>query len=635
VLTRRVFVRTDAPGIGVGVPSAPPAPDTLPARRVMSAQREVGNSPAPDGAWLRARNPALILPQPGPSLPGFGIGDLFVALGLAAVLYLGVRLAFGAPSRLAGPEISLDPSALPYYALRSLMRMTAAYLLSLSFTLVYGYAAAKSRRAERLLIPALDVLQSVPILSFLPVVLLAMVAVFPGGLGVELASIVLIFTSQAWNLTFSFYHSLLTIPRELREAASAFRLNWWLRLKSVELPFSAIGLIWNSMMSWAGGWFFLMAAEQFQLGDRDFRLPGIGSYLKTAADEGNLAALAIGLATLIILIVGLDQFVWRPLIAWSNRFNLQMVEEEYPPRSWVLDLLARSAAVEWLGNRVLTPLQERLDRALARPANGAGPTAEPSTSSRSRRLNVSGALDTLALAALAGGVLYGGAQALLLVSQLEPEELLLILTSAGATFLRVVAALAIALAWTVPVGVAIGTNHKLANRLLPVTQVAASVPATALFPVLLLAFIGVAGGLNLAAVILMLLGTQWYLLFNVIAGAMAIPKDLVYVTESLGIRGLERWRSFILPAIFPYLVTGMITATGGAWNASIVSEYVRFSGQTYETLGLGALIAASSEQADYPVLVAATLAMVAIVVALNRLVWRRLYALAERRFHLD
>ena len=236
---------------------------------------------------------------------------------------------------------------------------------------------------------------------------------------------------------------------------------------------------------------------------------------------------------------------------------------------------------------------------------------------------------------LAIAVLYGGVQALLLIARIDPGEWFTIVVAAGATLLRVFAALAIALAWTVPVGVAIGTNHRLANRLMPIAQIAASVPATALFPVLLLVFIGIAGGLNLAAVVLMLLGTQWYLLFNIIAGAMAIPEDLVYTTESLGVRGLERWKSFILPAIFPYLVTGMITATGGAWNASIVSEYVSFSGQTYQTVGLGALIATSSESADYPLLVAATVAMVAIVVLLNRLVWRRLYALAEQRFHLD
>ncbi len=630
---RKVVIQTDALGARLGEDGPGLAARMVTELRAAPVSPGVGDFLAPEQAPPGEAVPRL--PRPGPSRPGFGVGDVFVLLGLAGVLYLGAGLAVGAPTRLAGPDISLDPAALPYYALRSLVRMSAAYLLSLGFALVYGYAAARSRRAEAVLLPILDVLQSVPILSFLPVVLLAMVAVFPEGLGVELAAIVLIFTSQAWNITFAFYHSLITVPKELREAASVFRLNWWLRLKSVELPFAAIGLVWNSMMSWAGGWFFLMAAEQFQLGERDFRLPGLGSYLKTAADQGDLSALAVGLATLVALIVGLDQLVWRPLIAWSDRFKLQMVEEEYPPRSWVLDLLARSAIVDWLGRHALSPLQERLDRALAGPALGFPGKPEAAGVPHPERWGVARALGTLVVGALAAGAVYGGIQAAALVARIEPSAFLLILLSAGATFLRVVAALAVALAWTVPVGVAIGTNHRLANRLLPITQVAASVPATALFPVLLLAFVGITGGLNLAAIVLMLLGTQWYLLFNVIAGAMAIPEDLAYTTESLGIRGLERWRSFILPAIFPYLVTGMITATGGAWNASIVSEYVRFSGQTYQTLGLGALIAASSERADYPVLVAATLTMVAIVVLLNRLLWRRLYALAERRFHLD
>ena len=574
-------------------------------------------------------------PPPAPNRPGLRIGDAFVAIGLAAILYLGVQLAVGAPTLVAGPEISLSPAALPYYSLRSLVRMTAAYLLSLAFTLVYGYAAARSRRAEAVLVPILDVLQSVPILSFLPIVLLAMVAIFPEGLGVELAAIVLIFTSQVWNLTFSFYNSLLTVPKELHEAASVFRLNWWLRFKSVEVPFATIGLIWNSMMSWAGGWFFLMAAEQFQLGDRNFQLPGIGSYLKTAANQGDLSALAIGIAALVGLIVALDQLLWRPLIAWSDRFKLQLVEEEFPPRSWMLDLLSRSTFVEWLGSRLFLPLTERLDRAFARSDRGGTSAVDERGAAMPGRQDLASLIGSLALGVLGLAAIYGGAQAVILVAQIDVGGLLFILLSAGATFLRVVAALAIAVAWTVPVGVAIGTNHRLANRLLPVTQVAASVPATALFPALLLVFIGLTGGLNIAAIVLMLLGTQWYLLFNVIAGAMAIPEDLFYTTESLRVRGFERWRSFILPAIFPYLITGMITATGGAWNASIVSEYVRFAGQTYETIGIGALIAASSEAADYPVLVAATLTMVAIVVLLNRLIWRRLYALAEGRFRLD
>lgn len=566
--------------------------------------------------------------RPSPIRVSVGIADAFVALALAAFLYLGVSLAFGAPQRVAGPTITLDPVALPYYGLRSLLRMSGAYALSLAFTLTYGYVAARSRRAEMVLLPTLDVLQSVPILSFLPVVVLALVAIVPGDLGVELAAIVLIFTSQVWNLTFAFYHSLITIPKEMLEAAGVFRLNWWLRFKSVELPFATIGLVWNSMMSWAGGWFFLMAAEQFQLGERNFQLPGLGSYLKTAAERGDISALLLGLVALVVLIVALDQFAWRPAIAWADKFNLQTVEEAEPPRSWFLDFLSRSVLLERLYGWTVVPLSEALDRLIA------GLPAGTAVGSRTQSRLV-GVVETVVAVILAAIVIYGAAQAITFMSGLALDQWLLILAAAAATFLRVVAALAIALAWTLPLGVAIGVNPRLANRLLPVVQVAASVPATALFPVLLLLLLGIPGGLNVAAVLLMLLGTQWYLLFNIIAGAMAIPEDLRYTTESLGIRGLERWRSFILPAIFPFLVTGMITATGGAWNASIVSEYVLFAGDVHRTLGLGALIAASSEGAEFRLLLASTLTMVAIVVLINRLLWRRLYALAETRFHLD
>lgn len=272
----------------------------------------------------------------------FRKGDALVLLTVFVLLYLGVRLALNAPATVAGPEISLHPMGLPYYALRSLLRMAAAYTLSLSFTMLYGYAAAYNYRARQILLPLLDVLQSVPILSFLPVVLLSLSAVLPEGMAAELASIVLIFTSQVWNLTFSWYQSLRTVPEELREASDIFLFNWWIRLKTLELPFATPGLIWNSMMSWAGGWFFLMAAEIFTVGERDFRLAGLGSYLQEAAHQGNLAAILWGIAALVAMIVVLDQLVWRPLVAWSERFTLEMVERDYPVSSWFYDALRSS-----------------------------------------------------------------------------------------------------------------------------------------------------------------------------------------------------------------------------------------------------------------------------------------------------
>ncbi len=554
------------------------------------------------------------------------LGDTLVLVTLAALLYAGARLAVAAPAVVEGPEISLTPRALPWYALLSVSRMTAAYALSMLFTLVYGYLAAYHRRAELVLMPLLDVLQSVPILSFLPVVLLSLSAILPESVAAELASVVLIFTSQAWNLTFAWYQSLTTVPKELREASATFRFNSWLRFKVLEAPFAALSLLWNSMMSWAGGWFFLMAAEIFVVGERDFRLPGLGAYLHEAASQGDVQAILWGIGTLVLVIVALDQLVWRPLLAWADRFKLETVEGDNPPTSWFYDLLRDSHLVDWLSCRA-KPLGERLDAWLLRRFPPQGPDAG------------GGARRPWPAYLLAGagslGLAYGALRAGQMLLGVPPEQWVEIGLGAGATLLRVLVALTIALAWTVPLGVAIGTNRRLATWLQPVVQVTASVPATALFPVFLLLLVGLPGGLNLAAVLLMLTGTQWYLLFNVIAGASAIPQDLKYTTALLQMSRWERWRTLILPALFPYIVTGAITASGGAWNASIVAEYVEFGGQTLHTVGIGALIAQATASGDYPLLLAATLTMVLAVVLINRLIWRRLYRLAEERYRME
>jgi NitT/TauT family transport system permease protein len=553
-------------------------------------------------------------------------GDAVVVVAVAVLIYAGVRLAIGAPPAVAGPEISLAPQALPRYAAFSVGRMAAAYVLSLIFSLAYGYLAASHRRAEQVLMPLLDVLQSVPILSFLPVVLLSFSAILPQGMAAELASIVLIFTSQAWNLTFAWYQSLTTIPGELREASATFRLNPWLRFRHLELPFAAISLIWNSMMSWAGGWFFLMAAETFTVGERDFRLPGLGTYLQEAANRGNVQAIAWGVGTLILVIVLLDQLVWRPLLAWSDRFKLEMVESENPPTSWFYDALHNSRLVGWFTEAVLKPLGEGMDALFLRRSLAQKPPAEEAGLSKAW---------ILAGGALGLALLYGAYRAAGMLLAVPLAGWVAILVGVGATFLRVTVALAIALAWTVPVGVAIGSNPRLATWLQPIVQVVASVPATALFPVFLLLVLRLPGGLDLAALLLMLTGTQWYVLFNVIAGASAIPQDLKYTTSLLQLRGWQRWRTLILPALFPYVVTGGITASGGAWNASIVAEHVEFGGQVHATLGIGATIAQATMQGDYPLLLAATLSMVLTVVLVNRLLWRRLYRLAEERYRME
>lgn len=552
--------------------------------------------------------------------------DGLVLLGVTVLIYIGVRLALSAPAVVQGPAISLEPAALPWYTARSVGRMAAAYLVSVLFTLMYGYWAATSRHAKKVLLPLLDILQSVPILSFLPVALLGFSAILPEGLAVELAAIVLIFTSQVWNLTFAWYQSLTTIPKELGEASAIFRFGGWLRFKTLDLPFAANSLIWNSVMSWAGGWFFLMAAEIFSVGDRNFRLPGLGAYLQEAAHQQNLVAVAWGVGTLVLVIVLLDQLVWRPLLAWADRFSLSMVGSDQPPTAWFYDLLRASALAHWLNARLWRPLMEGVDSQLLRRSASIKRGSE-------RRGQ---AWLWYGLGGLVGlGLVYGAVRAGQMLLSLPPSDWLEIGLSVGATLLRVLVALAITLAWTLPVGVAIGTNRRLAAWLQPLVQIAASVPATALFPVVLVFLLHLPGGLNLAAVLLMLLGTQWYMLFNIIAGASAIPQDLKYVTALLQLGRLERWRRLILPALFPFIITGAITAGGGAWNASIVAEHVQSGGQTVQTVGIGAMIAQATAEGDYPLLLAATLAMIVAVVLMNRLLWRRLYRLAEEQYRME
>jgi len=556
----------------------------------------------------------------------FTWGDVVVILLMAVVLYGGARLAFDSPPIITGPQISLDPVALPWYTLLSVGRMLAAYLLSLLFTLTYGRSAAYNRRAESILLPLLDVLQSVPILSFLPVVLLGLSALLPQRIATELAAIVLIFTSQAWNMTFGWYQSLTTIPVQLREASSIFRLNTWLRFKRLELPFGMIGLIWNSVMSWAGGWFFLMAAEIFTVGSRDFRLPGLGAYLQEAANQGDFRAIAFGLAALITTIVALDQFIWRPLLAWSDRFKVEMTESDEPPTSWFYDLIHTSRL--FLGTRALFGnTAERFDHWMIQRA--------PMKSSMDVDNSKPDWKMILFYILIGSIMLYGGYRATLMLISVPQSQWGQIGVGVLATFLRVSVSLVIALLWTIPVGVAIGTNRRVASVLQPIVQVTAAVPATAIFPIILLFFINMAGGLNIAAIFLMLMGTQWYLLFNIIAGASAIPQDLKHTASLLQLSRWEKWRTLILPALFPYIVTGSITASGGAWNASIVAEYVRFGGKTLFATGIGSLISQATAKGDYPLLLASTLSMILTVVLANRLFWRRMYKVAEEKYRME
>jgi NitT/TauT family transport system permease protein len=555
--------------------------------------------------------------------------DAMVFAGLFAIGYAIVATArywFSAP--VAAVEISLSPAAIPLYAFYSLVRMIVAYLLSLVFAIGYGYFAAYHKRLEAPMLAVLDILQSIPVLSFLPGVMLAMVSLFPSRqLGVEFGSILLIFTGQVWNMAFSFYASLKALPRELMEASRVYRFSRIQRFLQLELPQGAIGLVWNSMVSVAGGWFFLMACEMFVLGKRDFRLPGLGSYLQSAAGAGDSTAITWGVAAMIGVVVLIDQLVWRPAIAWSDKFKLEQVESSSAHSSAVLSLLRKSPLLARMRVGITTPLMERFYSSAARQQRPQ--TENPEPEPWQKAFFVLGGIVALLL------ILHGVFQGLLLLRGITRAEVFTTLASAGATFLRVLASLVIASAWTIPVGVAIGFNPRLARIAQPIAQIAASVPATALFPVLLLGLINLGGGLNTGSILLMLLGTQWYILFNVIAGAIAIPSEFREVASIFRFSRIDRWRTVILPAIFPYLITGLVTASGGAWNASIVAEYFHFKGQVLSTFGLGAEISSATDSGNFAVLLLSTIVMATLVVSVNRLVWRPLYRRAETRYRLE
>jgi NitT/TauT family transport system permease protein len=554
--------------------------------------------------------------------------DLPIIIGGLALFYGVLSLSHYWTSPVnAQADIQLNPGVLPRYALFSVARILTAYLISLVFAIGYGQLAAHNARAERVLIPLLDTLQSIPVLSFLPPVMVAMVALFPTRqFGVELGSILLIFTGQVWNMAFSVYSSTKNIPHELMEAAGVYRLSWWQRFTQLELPCAAIGLVWNSMMSVAGGWFFLMACEAFVLNNRDLRLPGLGSYLQTAANAGDTGAVVWGLAAMIAVIVLMDQVIWRPIIAWGEKFKFEQVEASQTPRSPVLALLRRSHVLSAIDRKAVDPALEAVylyfARRPAKPGRRHGV--------RRRRWTLR-ALAALGLAVVSYAVVRMG----LMLAQLTGPELGQIMRGAAATFVRVEFTLALAGLWTIPVGVYIGLRPRLAAVAQPVAQVAASVPATALFPIVLLALIRVGGGLGVGSIILLLLGTQWYILFNVIAGASAIPTDLKEVCGVFHMSRRERWRRLFLPGIFPYLVTGFVTASGGAWNASIVAEYSKIQGKTYSTVGLGAVISRATDAGNFAVLLGATVVMAATVVTVNRLFWRRMYGLASTRYKLE
>jgi len=580
---------------------------------------------------LRIQHPfarTLITVRTWPVVIDLGVGLCGLALFFGIIHVARYWMGAAAPVM----PISHSLRALPLYAFYSIVRITLAYLLSLAFAISYGYFAAYHPRVEAWMIAVLDILQSIPVLSFLPPVVLAMVSLIPGHqLGIELGVILLIFTGQVWNLAFSFYSSLKTIPREMTEAARIYRYSAWQRFWQLEMPFAAIGLVWNSIVSVAGGWFALMLCEMFTMGDRNFQLPGLGSYMQSAADSGDVDSLLIGILTVILIVVATDQLVWRPLIAWSDKFKFEQVESADRVTSPILELLRRSPLLNSLPGKIWSTLEEPVYRRLARSRESR--VLQPLDEDAGRRR---GAIGYWALAAVVAIVAcWAVLQAIVMLRAITWTDLRLLLEGAAATFLRVNAALLISAMWTIPVGVAIGFNPRLARVVQPLAQVMASVPASALYPILLIGLIQIGAGLGIASIALILLGTQWYILFNVIAGAMSIPSDLREVTSLYRFNRLQRWTKLILPGIFPYLITGMVTASGGAWNASVMAEYSKVKGQTLQTIGLGAQISSATDHGRFPIILLATILISLMVVSMNRLVWRRLYRLAETRFKLE
>jgi NitT/TauT family transport system permease protein len=554
--------------------------------------------------------------------------DIIVFVIIAAAF---VALAHGARemneplAKLDIIPVTLDSANLPEYALRTTLRMFGAIFASLAFTFVVGTLAAKSRKAELVIIPALDILQSVPVLGFLTFTVVFFMRLFPGSqLGAECAAVFAIFTAQAWNMAFSFYQSLRTVPADLDEVTRHFRLSPWLRFWRLEVPFAAPGLIWNTMMSMSGGWFFVVASEAITVGDTSLRLPGIGAWLAMAIDERDIGSVGLAVAAMAVVILAYDQLLFRPIVAWADKFKSEQTASQQRPRSWVFDLVRRGRVVKRLFAHIAV-LTVRLPIATL-----------PASITKWTRL-WHGRAGDIAWHAI---VLAMTGFALWLVvdylrANLGPSDIVGAFGLGFVTLARVVVLIAIASLIWVPIGVWIGLRPSVAERAQPIAQFLAAFPANVLFPVVVVIIVSLRLNPNIWLSPLMILGTQWYILFNVVAGASAFPTDLREASSMFRLRSWQWWRKAILPGIFPYYVTGALTASGGSWNASIVAEVASWGDTRLEAAGLGAFIAKATDAGDYPRVVLGIAVMSIFVVSINRLLWRPLYQLAERRFRLD
>src|SRR5690242_17034311 len=552
---------------------------------------------------------------------------LFIIIAAGLVLIVHAAREMGQPlARLEVVPVTLDPRNLPEYALRTTLRMFAAILASLLFTFVVASLAAKSRKAELVIVPALDILQSVPVLGFLTFTVTFFLRLFPGSeLGAECAAVFAIFTSQAWNMAFSFYQSLRTVPADLDEVSRHFQLSPWLKFWRLEAPFAAPGLIWNTMMSMSGGWFFVVASEAITVGDTTVKLPGIGSWLAVAIAAKDIGAVVMAVAAMAVVILLYDQLVFRPIVAWADKFRFEQTAARERPRSWVYDLWRRARltrrtaqAMGWLGSFV-----ERL-------------VPRPRAMQTTVRTSTARLFDLVWIALVLAIVAYALWRIVLFTRQsLDWHDVLVAVEMGLLTLARVVVLIAIASVIWVPAGVWIGLRPWAAATVQPVAQFLAAFPANVLFPIAVVAIVHWRLQPDIWLSPLMVLGTQWYILFNVIAGASAFPTDLREASTLFRLRRWQWWRDVIIPGILPYYVTGALTAAGGSWNASIVAEVASWGDTRLRAAGLGSYIADATEAADYPRVVLGIVVMSVLVVVCNRLVWRPLYRLAERRFRLS
>ncbi|KRB22840.1 MULTISPECIES: ABC transporter permease [Mesorhizobium] len=560
--------------------------------------------------------------------------NIYDTVAFAMLVALLVLLAHGAAGMrapttlLTTSPVTLDLANLPEYALRTTLRMFAAIIVSLIFTFTVATLAAKSRRAEMVIIPALDILQSVPVLGFLTFTVTFFMGLFPGSqLGAECAAIFAIFTSQAWNMAFSFYQSLRTVPGDLDEVSRGFGLSAWQRFWRLEAPFAAPGLVWNTMMSMSGGWFFVVASEAITVGTTTVQLPGIGSWLALAIDKQDFRAVAWAVMAMGVLILLYDQLLFRPVVAWADKFRFEQTAGQEKPRSWVYDILRRARLLQTVGLPIVWLWQRAMLLRL-------GKRAMPAASAASRRF--SRALDIAWLGLVLIVALWGVVETVLYLRQtLGWNDVAEAFSGGLLTLLRVVVLIAVASVIWVPIGVWIGLRPAVAERVQPLAQFLAAFPANVLFPFAVIAIVATGANPSIWLSPLMVLGTQWYILFNVIAGASAFPSDLKEAARVFKIRSWSWWKNVMLPGIFPYYITGALTASGGSWNASIVAELASWGNTRLEAFGLGSYIAKATEAGDFPRVILGIAVMSLFVTLFNRTLWRPLYVYAERRMRLD